>query len=410
MHAIQVVVTDDAERSRLTVFFRLLLAIPHLIWLALWSIAAFFAAIAGWFAALFTAQLPDALHGFLERFLRYSVHVYAYLFLIADPFPGFGGAPGAYPVDLTVAPPERQNRWAVAFRLVLAIPALVLAAALGSGWSSSTRTGSEDSVAYSSNWGLLATVGVLGWFAVLARSRMPIGMRNAGAFGIQYGAQAGGYLLLLTGRYPDADPGRAPIGGIPEHPVRLAVDDDLRRSRLTVLFRLLLAIPHFIWLTLWAIAAFFAAIAMWVATLVRAQPAPGLHRFLAAYVRYWTQLGAYLQLAADPYPGFEGRPGSYPVDVTLGAPERQDRWTVFFRLVLGFPAFLLSSALGGAALVAAVLGWFAVLATGRMPRQLRNLVTWSLRYSAQAFAYILLLVGRYPFSGPPADAPQARPS
>lgn len=36
--------------------------------------------------------------------------------------------------------------------------------------------------------------------------------------------------------------------------MRLTVTDDLRRSRLTVFFRLLLAIPHFIWWTLWAAA------------------------------------------------------------------------------------------------------------------------------------------------------------
>ena len=39
-HPIQVVVTDDLRRSRLTVFFRGLLVIPHLIVLILWSIAA----------------------------------------------------------------------------------------------------------------------------------------------------------------------------------------------------------------------------------------------------------------------------------------------------------------------------------------------------------------------------------
>ena len=33
----------------------------------------------------------------------------------------------------------------------------------------------------------------------------------------------------------------------PEHPVRLVLADDLRRSRLTVCFRLLLALPHFVW-------------------------------------------------------------------------------------------------------------------------------------------------------------------
>ena len=33
---------------------------------------------------------------------------------------------------------------------------------------------------------------------------------------------------------------------LPERPVAVTVDDDLRRSRLTVFFRLLLTIPHFV--------------------------------------------------------------------------------------------------------------------------------------------------------------------
>ena len=36
---IRLIVTDDLQRSRLTVFFRLLLALPHLFWLYLWGIA-----------------------------------------------------------------------------------------------------------------------------------------------------------------------------------------------------------------------------------------------------------------------------------------------------------------------------------------------------------------------------------
>ena len=36
-HPIQLIVTDDLSRSRLTVFFRLLLVIPHWIWLGLWG-------------------------------------------------------------------------------------------------------------------------------------------------------------------------------------------------------------------------------------------------------------------------------------------------------------------------------------------------------------------------------------
>ena len=48
-----------------------------------------------------------------------------------------------------------------------------------------------------------------------------------------------------------------------------------------------------------------------------------LHRFLAAYVRYAAHLAAYLTLAADPYPGFTGRPGSYPIDVEIARARRR---------------------------------------------------------------------------------------
>ena len=96
--------------------------------------------------------------------------------------------------------------------------------------------------------------------------------------------------------------------------VRLTIDDDLHRSRLTVFFRLLLAIPHLVWIFLWSIAAILAAIAGWFAALATARLPEALHRFLAAYVRYSTHLGAYLSIAANPYPGFTGEPG-YPVDV-----------------------------------------------------------------------------------------------
>ena len=51
------------------------------------------------------------------------------------------------------------------------------------------------------------------------------------------------------------------------HPARLAVEDDFQRNRLTVLFRLVLAIPHFIWFILWSIVATIVAILNWFATL-----------------------------------------------------------------------------------------------------------------------------------------------
>src|SRR5262252_6565216 len=120
-HPIRLVVTDDLRRSRLTVFFRLLLAIPHLLWLALFTIAAFFVALVNWFATLATAHSPKGLHDFLAGYLRYATQVFAYLFLAANPWPGFyvGTEQRAYPVDVEIAPPARQNRWVTGFRLFL---------------------------------------------------------------------------------------------------------------------------------------------------------------------------------------------------------------------------------------------------------------------------------------------------
>ena len=90
------------------------------------------------------------------------------------------------------------------------------------------------------------------------------------------------------------------------HPVRLVVRDELDRRRLTVLFRLVLAIPHLVWLSLYASAAIVIAFVTWLIVLVIGRVPKSLHRFLANYTRYTAHLLAYLCLAADPYPGFSG--------------------------------------------------------------------------------------------------------
>jgi hypothetical protein len=192
------------------------------------------------------------------------------------------------------------------------------------------------------------------------------------------------YLLLLTDRYPCSDP-QAALPELPadEHPLQLDVHDDRRRGRATTFFRLLLAIPHFAWVVIWGIAVYVGVIASWFIQVIAGRPHPGLHRFTAQWLRYATQVNAYAYLVADPYPEFDGRVGAYPVELTTNAPERQDRLTVAFRLVLAVPAFALSSAYAGVAIIAAVLGWFAVLATGRMPLGLRNAIALWLRYSQQ---------------------------
>ena len=99
-HPIRLVVNDDLQRTRLTVFFRLILAIPLLLWAVLWAVIAVLAYIVNWFATLFMGQSPEGLHNFLATFLRYTTHVRAYTLLVADPYPPFTGREGTYPIDL----------------------------------------------------------------------------------------------------------------------------------------------------------------------------------------------------------------------------------------------------------------------------------------------------------------------
>jgi Domain of unknown function (DUF4389) len=405
---IRLVVTDDLERRRLTVFFRLILAIPHFVWVTLWGIAAFVVAFVMWLAVLINGEAPSSLHGFLTGYLRYATQVGGYLFLAASPYPGFRGRPG-YPIDLEIDPPARQSRWTGFFRLVLALPALVLAAALGgglffgsSGSSWSTAGGGDEAAGAAISFtGTAAAAAFLAWFAILVKGRSPRGLRDLVAYAIGYSAQAGGYLFLLTGRYPTSDPALAEsFSDLPEHPVQIEVDDDLGRPRLTVLFRLLLALPHFVWLVLWSVAAFLAAIAAWFAALVTGRVPTALHRFLAAYLRYTTHVVAYVYVIGRRFPGFTGRAGSYGIDVAIAPPERQSRWKTLFRILLALPALLLWSALGGVALIVGILAWWYALVTGRMPDGLRNLGAACLRYGAQTYAYLLLATDRYPYSAP----------
>src|SRR3954471_24666880 len=263
-HPVHLVVEDDLRRNRVTVFFRILLAIPHFIWITLWTIGAFFAAVANWVATLIIGRPPAGLHRFLSSYVRYTVHLNAYLHLVANPYPGFLGEEGDYEVDVRLpSEPVAQARWTTFFRLILAIPALLISVFLGGasgpsfnvfvfgggGRRGPSRTGTGGGF----GGALTAVCAFFGWFASLVLGRMPRGLRDAGAYGIGYGAQVLAYILLLTDRYPNRDP-TAMLDSVerpPAHPVHLVGEaHDLRRSRLTVFFRLPLLIPHLVWLYL----------------------------------------------------------------------------------------------------------------------------------------------------------------
>ena len=134
--------------------------------------------------------------------------------------------------------------------------------------------------------------------------------------------------------------------------------------------------------------------------MVRGTPAGGLYRFLAAYVRYRLHVYAYLMLVGNPFPGFTGAPGTYPLDLEVEGPRRQNRWKTGFRIVLAIPAFLVNAALGGALFASAVLTWFYALVKASAPWGLRNLSAYAIRYDAQLEGYLLLLTDSYPHASP----------
>jgi hypothetical protein len=411
-HPVRIVVSDDLVRSRLTVFFRAILAIPHYIWAFLIGTVVALLVFVNWFILLVKARTPDGIHGFVAGYIRYLTQLEAYFLLAANPYPGFYliGS-DSYPVDLEIDPPQVQNRWKTGFRLFLAVPALLIASALFWG-------GSRGGGYYAG--GLAFLVAFLAWWVALFRARVPRGMRDLLVYCLGYSAQASAYLFLLTDRYPFASPSvfvgrpaqrepaeaegaREADPASPPHPVWMPVTDDLRRSRLLVLFRLLLVIPHLIWLILWSIVAVVVAVLTWICALVTGRPPRPFHRFLSRWIRYTTHVYAFLFLVGNPFPGFLGAPGSYPVDLELPPIERQSRWVTGFRGLLAIPALLISSGLGGAGLVAAFLGWFVGLVLGRMPQGLRDLGAYALRYQGQLNAYLYFVTERYPDSGPRVD-------
>lgn len=389
----KVVVTDDLRRSRLTTFFRLFLAIPHVFWISLWGSGMALVLPIHWVITLVKRRPNASLHEVYSMYLRYTLHVYAYASLAAEPFPDFLGQ-RRYPVDVLIGPPVEQRRRSVLFRGVLALAPLALAGAMGSGVA--TSLGSAAFVGP----GVAVVAGFCAWFAILAQGRMPAGLRDVLAYTLGYAIQTAAYLFLVVGKFPDSDPRAVPLARRPRHPVRVLDTDEPRRSRTTVGFRYVLATPHFFWSTLWAALILVLALPAWLSALVLGRLPRPLHRFFAAFARYTVHFTAFLSLAAGPFPGFLGRPGACSVDLDIDEPQRQSRWTIAFRWLLVIPAVLIQAGLSSAMTTAAVGAWFSAMATGRMPRGIQRLNSYCLRYIGQMTAYALLVTPAYPHSGP----------
>jgi len=76
-------------RNRLTTFFRLLLAIPHLVVLAIVFLGVAICWVIAFFAVLVTGRWPAGLRDFVIGALRWNLRANAYVFLLTDEYPPF---------------------------------------------------------------------------------------------------------------------------------------------------------------------------------------------------------------------------------------------------------------------------------------------------------------------------------
>ena len=187
--------------------------------------------------------------------------------------------------------------------------------------------------------------------------------------------------------------------------IRVQDDGQLRRRRLAVLFRTILALPHYIILLVWALLAALALFVSWPVALMLGRVPGRLHRFLAAYLRYQGQVTAWFNLLSGRYPSLR-RAHDHPFTIEVPERRRQRRLVTLFRLPLAVPALVLSSVFGVILATVAVAAWLVALLLGRTTAGLQELGTFCLRYQLETSAYLLLLTPRYPRlepAPPPAE-------
>ncbi len=175
---------DYAERqSRLTAFFRLLLAIPILIWVAIYGFFGSIAIVVAWFVVVITARYPEGLYEFVAGYTRLLARATAYTVLLCDPYPPFGGGDDpSYPIRMQFAGPLPQySRLKAFFRFLLAIPILIARYAIG----------------------ILMEIGAIAaWVTIVLLGRMPYGLWEVMVLANSFTARSDAYIYLLTETYP----------------------------------------------------------------------------------------------------------------------------------------------------------------------------------------------------------------
>jgi hypothetical protein len=183
------------------------------------------------------------------------------------------------------------------------------------------------------------------------------------------------------------------------YPISYEADAVLEgRSRLKTFFRGLLVIPWHIVVTLYSIAATVAVIIAWFAIVFTGRYPEGLYNFNAGFLRMATRVNGFYYLLNDEWPPFGGEeaPG-YPVRVGVPAPlDKYSRLKTGFRLIVGIPVMILAWIWSIVLAVVAIIAWFAILFTAKLPQGLFEPMRNASAYLARASGYFLLLTEDWP--------------
>jgi len=203
-----------------------------------------------------------------------------------------------YPVSVTVEPARAdRNRLTTAFRLILAIPHLILVGGVGLSTAfrsgNATRVGAEGGL-FGAVAGFLA---IVSWFTIVIGGTHIAGIREVTTFYLRWRVRAIAYFMLLEDAYP-------PFGDAPYPASMEIVDPAGPRDRLAVGFRILLAIPHVFVLFFVLLAWCLTTMAAWFIILFTGAYPQGLYEFGVGSLRWLIRVQAYVLLLVDEYPPF----------------------------------------------------------------------------------------------------------
>jgi hypothetical protein len=184
------------------------------------------------------------------------------------------------------------------------------------------------------------------------------------------------------------------------YPVEVDFDAPLTVARWRPLVHWLLVIPHELFLYILNIAFGVVTFIAWFAILFTGNIPEAMFGFMVAYLRYQWRVASYALFLRESYPKFDidasANRGDDPAWLGVERPERLSRGLIFVKWLLAIPHAIVLTFVYIGFFLPAVIGFFAVIITGRWPQGLRRFIAGTARWHFRVTAYTGLLTDRYP--------------